>query len=99
MDCDNLPASLISLRNVTLSSEKNSLSFKSVPDFVWKLRQDASACRSLLVDADVPASVAHAPETILDFTIHAFQIEVPHKRNFDKKIPNCESATGSGGSF
>ena len=40
-------------------------------DFVWKLRQVASASRSLFVDAEDLVSVPHATETIL-FAIDVF---------------------------
>ena len=74
VDFGNLSASSISVRsNVIVSSDGVFL------HFIFKLA--ASAFRSLAVDAHVPVSVPHATETILDFSIDAFQIRSPHERN------------------
>ena len=55
-------------------------------DFVSKLRQSASAFRSLFVDADIPVSVPHTTQSIPDCAIDAFQLRSSHERNFGFNI-------------
>ena len=89
MDFENLPDSSISLRNVTVSSDRWSPYFLLTwfRSFVKVLRQRASALRSLVVDANTPVWVHHATETVLGLAIDAFQIR---SRVEDSRLWFCE---------